>query len=70
MIVHETAIHQITVEFKLLHVPLRPSIMNRNQYHNGRCKRPQNTKCETIHKTRQSTLSIAKIVNKEQITKF
>ena len=29
MIVHETATQQMTVEFKLLQVPLWPSIMNR-----------------------------------------
>ena len=48
-IVHETATHQMTVEFKLIQVPLRPSTMNQSQYHNGSCKRPRNTKCETTH---------------------
>ena len=28
----------MTVEFKLVHVPLRPSIMNRSPYHNESCK--------------------------------
>ena len=28
MIVHETATHQMPIEFKLLQVPVRPSIMN------------------------------------------
>ena len=30
MIVHETATHQVTVEFKLLQVPLWPSTMNQS----------------------------------------
>ena len=55
MIVNETATHQMTVEFKLLHVPLWPSTMNQSPYHKGRCIRPQNTNYETIHKTQQST---------------
>ena len=54
-IVHETATDQVTLEFKLLQVPLLPSTMNQSPYHNGSCKRPQNTKCETIHKTQEST---------------
>ena len=64
MLVHETAIHQMRVESKHLYVPLRPSTMNQIPHHNGSCKRPRNTKCETIHIIRQSTLSIEKIVNK------
>ena len=55
MIVHETATHQITVELKLLQVTLWPLTMNQSPYHNGSCKRPGNTNCETIHKTGQST---------------
>ena len=39
--VHETAIHRMTVEFNLIQVPLRPSTMNQNPYHNGSCKRPE-----------------------------
>ena len=39
-------------------VPLRPSTMNQSLYHNGSCKRSQNTKHETIYKTRQSKQSI------------
>ena len=31
MIVHETAIHQMAVEFKLLQVPLRHSTMNKSK---------------------------------------
>ena len=42
MIVPETATHQTTVEFKLLQVPLRPSIINQSPYHNGSCKKPRN----------------------------
>ena len=54
--VHETATHQMTVEYKLLQVPLWPSTMNQNPYHNRSYKRPHaKTKCETIHKTQQST---------------
>ena len=41
MIVHETAIHQVTVEFKLLQVSIRPSTMNQSPYHNGSCKGPE-----------------------------
>ena len=33
MIVHETATHQMTVEFKLLQVPLWPSTMNQSFFH-------------------------------------
>ena len=55
MIVHETATHQMTVEFKLLQIPLWPSTMNQSPYHNVSCKMPRNKNCETIHKTRQST---------------
>ena len=55
MIVHETVTLQVTVEFKLLQVPLWPSTMNQSSFHNGSRKRPRNTNCETIHKTRQST---------------
>ena len=66
MIVHETATHQMTVEFKLLQVPLQPSTMNQSPYNNGSCKRPRNTKCETIHKTRQSNKSNEKMVNKAE----
>ena len=51
MIVLETATHQMTVEFKLLQVPLRPSIINQRPYHNGSCKRPRDIKCETIYET-------------------
>ena len=51
---HETA--TLTVELELLKVPLRPSTMNQTPYHNRSCKRPRNIKCETIHKTQQSTL--------------
>ena len=52
MIVDETAIHQITVEFKLIQVLLQPSIMN-YRFHSitDAVKGPQNTKCETIHET-------------------
>ena len=38
MIVHETAIHQMTVELKLLQIPLRPPTLNQCPYHNGSCK--------------------------------
>ena len=55
MIVHEIATQQITVEFKLLQVPLWPSTMIQSPHPNRSCKRPRNTNCETIHKTRQST---------------
>ena len=58
MTVHEPATHQMTVEFKLLQVPLRPSTINQSPYHNK-----SRTKCETIHKTRQSTKSNAKMEN-------
>ena len=37
MIAHETAINQMTVKFKLLQVPLTPTIMS--LYHNGSCKK-------------------------------
>ena len=53
MIVHGTSTHQMTIEFKLLQVPLPPSINNQSPYHNRNCKMPQNTKCETIHKTQK-----------------
>ena len=43
MIAQETAIHQTTVEFKLLQVPLWPSTMDQSPYYNGSCKRPRNT---------------------------
>ena len=46
MIVHETAIHQITVESKLLKVQIRPSTMNQSPHHNESCKRSRNTNCE------------------------
>ena len=49
MIVHETTTHRMTVEFKLLQVSLWPSTMNQSPYHNGSCKRPKNTQCETIY---------------------
>ena len=42
MIVHETAIHQMTVKSKLLQVPL--ATMNQSPHHNGSFKRPQNAK--------------------------
>ena len=61
IIVHETAIHQMAVKFKLLQVPLEHSIINQSPYHKEKCKRPRDTKCETIHKTRQSTKCIAKL---------
>ena len=54
-IVHETATHQMTIEFKLALVPLWPLTMNQSPYHKGSVERPRNTNCETIHKTRQST---------------
>ena len=38
MIVHETAIHQMKVQFKLLQVPLWPSTMNQSPHHNRSCK--------------------------------
>ena len=41
MIVHETATHQVTVGFKLLHVPLQPSTMDQSPHHNGSCKSPE-----------------------------
>ena len=37
MIVHETAIRQMTVEYKLLLVPLRPSIINQSPHHKQSC---------------------------------
>ena len=43
MIVLETAIHQMTVKFKLLQVTLWPSTMNQSPYRKGSCKRPRNT---------------------------
>ena len=55
MIVHVTDIRQMTLELKLLQVPLRPLTMNQCPYHNKSFKRSRNTKCETIHKTRQLT---------------
>ena len=36
-------------------ITFRPSIMNQSPYHNTSCKRPRSTKCDTIHKTQQST---------------
>ena len=50
MIVNETGTNQMPTDFKLLQVPLRPSKMNQGAYHNGSCKRPRNTKSETIPK--------------------
>ena len=41
MIVHETATHQVSVEFKLLHIPLWPSTMNQSPYHNRSVKGPE-----------------------------
>ena len=58
MIVHDTATHQSTLEFKLLQVPLWPSIMNQNPYHNVSCKRPRNTKSETIQNGEQITINV------------
>ena len=49
MIVHETATYQMTEEFKLPQVPLRPSTMDKSQFHNESFKRPRNTKCETLN---------------------
>ena len=40
MIVHEAAIHKMTVEIKFLQVPARPSKRNRSPYHNGSCETP------------------------------
>ena len=54
MLVHETANHQMAVKFKLLQVPLQPSTMNQVHIITEAVK--ENAKCETIHKTRQSTL--------------
>ena len=54
MFVHETAIHQMTVKFKLLQVPLQPSIMNMSLYHIRTIKGPKITKYETSHKPQQS----------------
>ena len=58
MIVYQRAIHQMKVKFKLLQVPLQPSIMNQSLYHNGSCKRPQNTnvKLFTKHDNRSNLL--------------
>ena len=53
MMVDETAIHKMTVESKLIQVPLPPSTMNQSPHRNSSCKRLRNTKCETIHKKRQ-----------------
>ena len=53
MIVYETVIPQMTVESQPLQVLLQPSTMNQSSHHNESCKRPLNTKCETIHKTQQ-----------------
>ena len=51
MIVHKTATHQMTVEFKLLQVTLQLATMNQSPYHNRRCKRPKIQNVKTIHKT-------------------
>ena len=52
MIVHETAIHQMTVEIKLLQLPLQSSIMTRvyTTKEAIKAKKTKQTKCETIHK--------------------
>ena len=68
MVVHETAIQQITVESNLLHVPLRSSIKYRSPYHNGSCKRPQNRKCEKIIKQDYQPNLLKKIVTGKRIT--
>ena len=54
MIVHETATHQMTVEFKLLQDKLWPSTMIQSSYHTGSCKRPeiQNVKLYIKHDNR------------------
>ena len=54
MIVHEIAIHYMTVESKLLHVPLQPSTMDHSPHHNGSCKSPeiQNVKLFIKHDNR------------------
>ena len=56
MIIHGIAIHQITVEIKLLQVPLRLSIMNQSPYHNKAVKGPkiQNVKLFIKHENRPS----------------
>ena len=62
MIVHQTAIHQTTVEFKLVQVPLRPSIMNQGTYHiTEAVKGPQNTNVKTSikHNNRPNLLKMA-----------
>ena len=38
MIIHETAIHQMTVKSKFLQVPLQPTTMNQSPHHNIGCK--------------------------------
>ena len=58
--------HQMTVEFKLLQVPLRPTTMNQSPYNNGGCKRPRNTKRETIHK--KATIHLIYCKKGEHIT--
>ena len=35
-------------------------IMNLSPYHNGSCKRPKNTKCETIHNTKIDLIYLKK----------
>ena len=63
MIVRKTPIQQMTVEFKLLQVPLRPSIMNQSSYHNRSVKGSeiQNVKLFIKHDNRPNLL---KMVNK------
>ena len=61
MIVHETAIHQLTVESKLR---LRPSTMNQSPLHNRRCKMSRKNVEQFIkHDNRRNLLK-----NGEQIT--
>ena len=61
MIVHETATHQMAVEFKLLQVPLWPSTMNPSPYHiTDAVKGPeiQNVKLYIKHDNRPDTMQI------------
>ena len=56
MIVHETAIHQITVESKLLQVPLWPSTMNHTVTEAVKGPEIQNVKLSIKHHYRPNHL--------------
>ena len=66
MIVFDTGIHQMTFEFKLIQVTLRPSTMNQSSHFNESYKRPEipNLKILIKHDNRPNLLKILNKYNK------